>query len=81
MREISVDHFVRYFNEVLDTQEINFAFFLGAGCSMPEIPGAADLVKHWLPRLYNLETGGGNSFDQWMQNTLENYDPDNQAVS
>ena len=85
MQETSLEEFVRYIHERLtdDGDDGHFAFFLGAGCSISSgIPGAATLVRGWLPRLYERVTGKApdhGSVDAWATGHLDGYDPGNLA--
>ena len=62
--------------------DARFVFFLGAGCSISSgIPGAARLVRDWLPKLHHDQTGGDIPFDTWLSEHFNEHDEDNPAAS
>ncbi len=68
---------------MLQEQDGQFAFFLGAGCSISSgIHGARSLVERWLPMLYAQMTGGKATPDtEWLKKEFPKYDPSNPAAS
>jgi protein O-mannosyl-transferase len=68
--------FIRRFLASINEEDSRFAFFLGAGCSMSSgIPGAASLVRAWLPRLRRLQTGlDDEDIEQWAESEFTGYD-------
>ena len=80
MREESVENFARHFGYVLKEQQKRFAFFLGAGCSMPEIPDAAQLVLEWLPKLRQQRTAGERAGEQPYAAAIRGNDQENPAA-
>lgn len=83
MQTIEVQHFVRRLRDMLLKQDGQFAFFLGAGCSISsEILGAKALVEQWLPGLYTQMTGRQGSLDaEWLSKEFPKYDPSDPAAS
>ncbi len=83
IRKMDVGHFVRHLKQMLQEQEAQFAFFLGAGCSISSgIPGAKALVEQWLPRLYTQMTGNSGTPDvNWPKTEFPEYDASNPAAS
>ena len=70
---MNVERFVRQLKLTAE-QQGQLAFFVGAGCSISSgIPGAAALVKEWLPKLHYQMTGGKAPFDDWVAAELQNY--------
>ena len=81
MREISPGEFVRRIKESMDYEDSKFAFFLGAGASISSgIPGAATLVRDWLPRLKNLKTGSEENILEWAEKEFQDYSDDDAAI-
>lgn len=80
MKTIPVERFVRYLRANIEHND-RYAFFLGAGCSMPDIPGAGGLVRQWLPRLCRQETGTPTLDPDWLARRFPDYDPDGPALS
>ena len=78
VRQIQVDRFVRYLKANIDKGD-RYAFFLGAGCSMPDIPSASDLVEQWLPRLCEQETGASTVDANWLTRKFPDYDANDAA--
>jgi hypothetical protein len=57
-RQITLQTFVRRLHGLLSEPDCNLVWLLGAGCSVSSgIPGAAGLVRQWLPRLKRQEEG------------------------
>ena len=78
---MNVEHFVRQLKLTAE-QQGQLAFFVGAGCSISSgIPGAATLVKDWLPKLHYQMTGEGEPFDEWVARELPRYKQENPAAS
>ena len=78
---MNVEHFVRQLKLTAE-QQGQLAFFVGAGCSVSSgIPGAAALVKEWLPKLHYQMTGEGESFDEWVARELPRYKQEDPAAS
>ena len=81
-KPMQVEHFVRHFKRMLQQQEGNFAFFLGAGCSISSgIPGARKLVEDWLPQLYEEMASDGESYEAWVEKELPAHESENPAAS
>ena len=79
---MNVEHFVRQLKPTAAEHQGRLAFFVGAGCSISSgIPGAAALVKEWLPKLHYQMTGGGEPFDEWVAHELPGYKQGNPAAS
>ena len=81
---MGVEHFVRRLKDELEPgKRGQFAFFLGAGCSISSgIPGARTLVENWLPRLYMQMTGKHGAPDTaWLRQELPKYEAANPAAS
>jgi hypothetical protein len=83
MREMEVQEFIRRFKNLIENEynPAKFCLFLGAGCSVTSgIPAAGTLVnKKWLPKLYEMETGNKDNFDEWLKTRFPKYNENNAA--
>jgi len=63
-------------------REKNFAFFLGAGCSVTSgIRDAAGLVREdWLPKLKEMRNPSHKDLDEWAKEEFPGYDPNDAAA-
>ena len=70
-----VDEFVRRLKTLMTSDnDSKFVFFLGAGCSISSgIPGAAKLVREWLPRLKKVKTGNEDDYGTWAKEIYSDY--------
>ena len=77
LRKYSGDEFVRRMREGASSQETQYAFFLGAGCSISSnIPAAAELTEKWLTNLHKLRAPL-ESFDKFAKETFPTCDTKN----
>ena len=75
VKEMRVDEFVRRLKNLMTSDnDSKFVFFLGAGCSISSgIPGAAKLVREWLPRLKEMKTGNEDNYGTWAKEIYSDY--------
>ena len=81
LRSMGVEEFARRLKHETESDEKNFALFLGAGCSVSSgIPAAADLVKnHWLPRLHRFKAPERTDMEKWASEIFKGYRPEKAA--
>jgi hypothetical protein len=80
-RQMTSQTFVRRLRVLLSEDDCNLVWFLGAGCSISSgIPGAAGLVRQWLPRLKAQEEGNDSNWEEWAKARFEQFDPDHAAL-
>jgi tetratricopeptide (TPR) repeat protein len=82
VKEMKVDEFVRRLKTlVTHNDDSKFVFFLGAGCSISSgIPGAAKLVRGWLPRLKEMKTGKEDNYESWAKELYSDYTEENASL-
>jgi Flp pilus assembly protein TadD len=70
------EEFVRRLRNEAGEQDVHYAFWLGAGCSITSgIPAAGSLVKDfWLPRLCRVLGGDEDDLDGWAAEKFPGYD-------
>jgi hypothetical protein len=77
VRQLTVTAFSGRLKEMLDQPDCKLVWFFGAGCSISSgIPGAADLVDRWLPRLKVRETRSDENWRAWAATRFADYDAD-----
>lgn len=81
MKEMKIAEFVRRMKGSVESSlDSRFTLFLGAGASYSSgVPMAGGLVKRWLPRLKNIETGNDNDLQIWAANRFKGYNENNPA--
>jgi hypothetical protein len=80
-RQMTLQAFVRRLHGLLSEPDCNLVWFLGAGCSISSgIPGAAGLVRQWLPRLKRQEEGDDSDWEDWAKARFENFDAEQVAL-
>jgi tetratricopeptide (TPR) repeat protein len=81
LTQLPVGEFVRTLKDKVDNfSDSKFVFFIGAGCSISSgIPGAADLVKKWLPRIKKIKKGNDDNLDEWAKEQYNGYSPEQAA--
>ena len=79
---MKTEEFIRRLkNLIKDHEDSKFIFFLGAGCSISSgIPGAAKLVKSWIPRLKKVKTGSEDNFESWIKGIYPEYNEENASL-
>ncbi len=79
---MKTEEFIRRLkNLTKDHEDSKFVFFLGAGCSISSgIPGAAKLVKSWIPRLKKVKTGSEDNFESWIKEVYPEYNEENASL-
>jgi len=80
-RQIAPQSFGRRLHELVSEPDCSLVWFLGAGCSISSgIPGAAGLVRQWLPRLKRREEGDDAGWEAWAKSRFESFDPAQPAL-
>src|SRR5688572_26238027 len=78
LASIGVEEFARALGPLSAGQDMRFALFIGAGCSVSSgIPSASTLVEeNWLPRLRDQVAPERLDLAQWASEVFPGYDPD-----
>jgi Tfp pilus assembly protein PilF len=80
-RQIAPQSFGRRLHELVSEPDCSLVWFLGAGCSISSgIPGAAGLVRQWLPRLKRREEGDHAGWEAWAKTRFGSFDPAQPAL-
>ena len=82
LRKMPAEEFVRRLRTVAGQNDVHYAFWLGAGCSVSAgIPGAGSLVAdRWLPQLQHIQDVSEEEFEAWVESKFPGYDPRNPAA-